>query len=114
VLQLSCLDASLAMKPIFAKFQTVVITSGTLSPLDLYPRILSFRPVAIASLGMTLTRDCLCPVVLTRGADQAPVSTKFDMRDDPQVTRNYGQLYPQPVPQPVPQLYQQLGSAARV
>jgi len=32
---------------------------------------------------MTLTRDCLCPVVITRGADQQAVSTKFDMRDDP-------------------------------
>lgn len=28
-------------------------------------------------------RDCLCPVVLTRGADQNPVSTKFDLRSDP-------------------------------
>ena len=28
-------------------------------------------------------RDCMCPVVLTRGADQQPVSTKFDMRTDP-------------------------------
>lgn len=37
-LQLSCLDASLAMKPIFSKFQSVVITSGTLSPIDLYPK----------------------------------------------------------------------------
>jgi hypothetical protein len=25
----------------------------------------------------------MCPVVLTRGADQQPVSTKFDMRTDP-------------------------------
>jgi hypothetical protein len=48
----------------------VVITSGTLSPLNLYPRILDFHPVSIASLNMTLTRDCLCPVVLTRGTDQ--------------------------------------------
>ncbi len=30
-----------------------------------------------------LCRDCLCPVVLTRGADQNPVSTKFDLRSDP-------------------------------
>ena len=37
-------------------------------------------------------RDCLCPVVLTRGADQAPVSTKFDMRSDPNVIRNYGKM----------------------
>lgn len=54
--QLSCLDASLAVKPVFDKFQTVVITSGTLSPIDLYPRILNFNPVAIQSFTMTLTR----------------------------------------------------------
>jgi DNA excision repair protein ERCC-2 len=58
VLQLSCLDASLAVRPVFSKFQTVVITSGTLSPIDLYPRILNFNPVAIQSFAMTLTR---CP-----------------------------------------------------
>jgi DNA excision repair protein ERCC-2 len=34
----SCLDASLAMRPVFAKFQSVVITSGTLSPMNLYPK----------------------------------------------------------------------------
>lgn len=90
IIQLSCLDASLAMKPVFTKYHTVVITSGTLSPIDLYPKILNFHPVALTSLNMTLTRDCLCPVVVTRGADQLPVSTKFDMRSDPGVIRNYG------------------------
>ena len=34
----SCLDASLAMRPVFSKFQSVVITSGTLSPMNLYPK----------------------------------------------------------------------------
>ena len=58
-LQLSCLDASLAVRPVFQKFQTVVITSGTLSPIDLYPRILNFNPVAIQSFAMTLTRYIL-------------------------------------------------------
>ena len=47
VLQLSCLDASLAMQPIFAKFTSVIITSGTLSPIDLYPRILDFEPAGM-------------------------------------------------------------------
>lgn len=83
VMQLACLDASLAMKPVFQKFQSVVITSGTLSPIDLYPKLLDFHPVSIQSLSMTLTRDCLCPVVLTRGTDQMPVSTKYEMRNDP-------------------------------
>jgi hypothetical protein len=55
---------------------TQVITSGTLSPIDLYPKILNFHPVVIQSFPMTLTRECICPLVLTRGSDQLPVSTK--------------------------------------
>jgi DNA excision repair protein ERCC-2 len=92
VFQLCCLDASLAVRPVFEKFQSVFITSGTLSPIELYPRLLSFNPVCISSLPMTLTRECLCPVVITRGADQQAVSTKFDMRDDPGVIQNYGRI----------------------
>ena len=34
----------------------------------------------------------MCPVVLTRGSDQQAVSTKFDMRDDDHVIRNYGRM----------------------
>ncbi|PKA64061.1 DNA repair helicase UVH6 [Apostasia shenzhenica] len=92
VLQLSCHDASLAIKPVFDRFQSVIITSGTLSPIDLYPRLLNFNPVISRSFRMSLTRDCICPMVLTRGSDQLPVSTKFDMRSDPGVVRNYGRL----------------------
>ncbi|XP_058072574.1 general transcription and DNA repair factor IIH helicase subunit XPD isoform X1 [Magnolia sinica] len=92
VLQLSCHDASLAIQPVFQRFQSVIITSGTLSPIDLYPRLLNFNPVISRSFTMSLTRDCICPMVLTRGSDQLPVSTKFDMRSDPGVVRNYGRL----------------------
>ncbi|KAL2939574.1 General transcription and DNA repair factor IIH helicase subunit XPD [Bienertia sinuspersici] len=92
ILQLSCHDASLAIKPVFERFQTVVITSGTLSPIDLYPRLLNFNPVVSRSFTMSLTRECICPMVLTRGSDQLPVSTKYDMRSDPGVARNYGRL----------------------
>ncbi|KAF1899171.1 hypothetical protein Lal_00019293 [Lupinus albus] len=92
VLQLCCNDASLAIKPVFERFQSVVITSGTLSPIDLYPRLLNFNPVISRSFKMSLTRDCICPMVLTRGSDQLPISTKFDMRSDLGVVRNYGRL----------------------
>jgi DNA excision repair protein ERCC-2 len=43
-IQLSCLDASLAIAPVFKRFSSVVITSGTLSPIDLYPKLLQFEP----------------------------------------------------------------------
>lgn len=35
ILHFSCLDSSIAMRPIFRRFQSVVITSGTLSPMDM-------------------------------------------------------------------------------
>lgn len=63
ILHFSCLDSSIAMKPVFDRFQSVVITSGTLSPLDMYPKILDFHPVIMSSFTMTLARPCLLPMV---------------------------------------------------
>ena len=40
VLYFACLDASIAIKPVFDRFKSVIITSGTLSPLEMYPKIL--------------------------------------------------------------------------
>eukprot|EP00916_Digyalum_oweni_P004076 GHVL01007246.1.p1 GENE.GHVL01007246.1~~GHVL01007246.1.p1 ORF type:complete len:581 (-),score=112.10 GHVL01007246.1:142-1836(-) len=92
LLQLSCLDSSLAMKPVFERFQSVILTSGTISPLNLYPKLLNFKPVLTESLPMSLDRNCLCPLIVTRGADQVPISSKFDLRDDLSVISNYGKL----------------------
>ena len=92
VLQLSCMDASLAVAPVFQRFRSVIITSGTLSPLDFYPKLLHFHPVISRSFRMTLTRKCICPMIISRGNDQTPLSSKFDLRNDPAVTRNFGSL----------------------
>lgn len=91
-LQLCCLDASLAMKAVFDRFKTVVITSGTLSPLDTYHRMLNFTPVVSASMAMSLSANCIRPIIVTRGADQIPLTSKFDLRGDTGVTQNYGRL----------------------
>uniref|UniRef100_A0A674GVZ2 General transcription and DNA repair factor IIH helicase subunit XPD n=1 Tax=Taeniopygia guttata TaxID=59729 RepID=A0A674GVZ2_TAEGU len=92
VLHFSCLDASIAIRPVFERFQSVIITSGTLSPLEFYPKILGFRPVTMATFSMTLARECLCPMIVGRGNDQVAMSSKFETREDIAVTRNYGQL----------------------
>nr|CAB3243287.1 TFIIH basal transcription factor complex helicase XPD subunit-like [Phallusia mammillata] len=92
VMHFSCMDASIAIKPVFSRFQSVIITSGTLSPLDMYPRILDFQPVTMATFTMTLARQCLCPMVITRGNDQVAISSKFESREDVAVIRNYGNL----------------------
>jgi DNA excision repair protein ERCC-2 len=92
VLQLACLDASLAMKPVFSRFHTVVLTSGTISPMNLYAKILGFTPVVVKSLSMSLQRRAICPIIVSRGPDQVAISSKFDCRSDTAVTRNYGSL----------------------
>ncbi|RUS24950.1 DNA repair helicase, partial [Jimgerdemannia flammicorona] len=92
ILHFTCLDASIAMRPIFDRFGTVVITSGTLSPLDMYPKILSFKAVVQESYTMTLTRNCFLPLVIARGSDQVAISSKFEVRNDPAVVRNFGQI----------------------
>ncbi|EGC30807.1 hypothetical protein DICPUDRAFT_50564 [Dictyostelium purpureum] len=92
IFQFCCLDASIGMKPIFDRFRSVIITSGTLSPLDIYTKMLNFRPKVIEKLSMSLNRNCICPCILTRGSDQISISTKFDVRSDTAVVRNYGSL----------------------
>jgi len=89
---LACLDASLAMSAVSSKFSRIVITSGTLSPPGMIPRMIGLRPVVTLSLSMSLTRPPICPLVISRGNDQSPISTKFDMRFKPDVIRNYAQL----------------------
>ncbi|XP_064485042.1 general transcription and DNA repair factor IIH helicase subunit XPD-like isoform X2 [Ornithodoros turicata] len=92
VLHFSCMDASIAVKPVFERFQSVIITSGTLSPLDMYPKILDFRPVVTASFTITLARPSICPMIVSKGNDQVAMSSKFETRDDIAVVRNYGTL----------------------
>uniref|UniRef100_A0A7N6B7P5 DNA 5'-3' helicase n=1 Tax=Anabas testudineus TaxID=64144 RepID=A0A7N6B7P5_ANATE len=78
--------------PIFKKIYYSLTNTITLSPLDIYPRILDFRPVTMASFTMTLARTCLCPLIVGRGNDQVALSSKFETREDFAVIRNYGNL----------------------
>jgi DNA excision repair protein ERCC-2 len=92
VLYFACLDASLAIKPVFERFKSVIITSGTLSPLEMYPKILDFRAANTVSLPMTLARPVICPLIVGRGNDQVSISSRYEARDDIAVIRNYGLL----------------------
>jgi DNA excision repair protein ERCC-2 len=88
----SCLDATFAIKPVFERFSSVIITSGTLSPMELYPTLLGFNPFIVATYPMTLVRNCFLPLIVTRGSDQGEVSSKFEVRNDLAVVRNYANI----------------------
>ena len=93
LIQLCCLDSSIAIKPVLSRFQSVIITSGTLSPIELYPKLLDFQPVIRSSLPMSTFRPCLRPLIVTKGNDQVPISTRFESRNDGDVILNYGKLF---------------------
>ena len=92
ILHFTCLDASIAIKPVFDRFSSVIITSGTISPLDMYPKMLKFETVIQESYAMTLARRSFLPMIVTKGSDQVSISSRFEIRNDPSVVRNYGSL----------------------
>ncbi|KAI9727254.1 MAG: DNA-dependent ATPase of the nucleotide excision repair factor 4 complex [Chrysothrix sp. TS-e1954] len=92
VMHFTCLDAAIAIKPVFERFSSVIITSGTISPLEMYPKMLGFSTIVQESYAMTLARRSFLPLIVTRGSDQSAVSSGFDERNDPPVVRNYGNL----------------------
>lgn len=92
ILHFTCLDAAIAIKPVFDRFSSVIITSGTISPLEMYPKMLGFTTVVQESYSMTLARRSFLPMIVTRGSDQGAISSGFQIRNDPSVVRNYGNL----------------------
>ncbi|SMY25734.1 unnamed protein product [Zymoseptoria tritici ST99CH_1A5] len=92
ILHFTCLDAAIAIKPVFDRFSSVIITSGTISPLEMYPKMLGFTAVVQESYAMTLARRSFLPMIVTRGSDQGQMSSDFQTRSDPGNIRNYGAL----------------------
>ncbi|KAG7004821.1 general transcription and DNA repair factor IIH helicase subunit XPD [Physcia stellaris] len=92
ILHFACLDAAIAIKPVFDRFSSVIITSGTISPLEMYPKMLGFNTVVQESYSMTLARRSFLPMIVTRGGDQSAISSGFKIRNEPGVVRNYGSL----------------------
>lgn len=92
LLQLVCLDASLALRHVLEKFSSVILTSGTLSPLSMYAKIMNITPVVSTSLPMSISRPCIHPIIVAKGNDQQVLTTQFNSREDPSVIRNYGHL----------------------
>lgn len=69
-----------------------LLNLSALSPIDLYPKLLQFEPCISESLHMSTFRQCIRPLVITRGSDQLAVSTKYEDRNDVGVVRNYGAM----------------------
>jgi len=54
--------------------------------------MLQFTPVVQESYSMSLDRNSFLPIVITRGSDQLAISSRFEVRNDPAVVRNFGSI----------------------
>lgn len=89
VIRTVCVDASLALREMFSRYRSVILTSGTLSPLEIYPKILGFTPVVSKSFQMTLSRKCIAPVIVTRSSESVSITAEeitssFKVRTNPE------------------------------
>jgi DNA excision repair protein ERCC-2 len=85
-------EASLAMKLPLQLFPIMLITSATLSPLEMFPKLLGLRPALLESIPAISSRKCLLPLIVCKGQDQTLLSSRFQSRDEPQTPRNYALL----------------------
>ena len=87
-MQLACVDASIAVKPVFENRS--VVTPLVHCLLRDVSQVVGFSSSGTFYFEMSTFRSCLLPV--TKGADQTPISTRFEVREDDPVLRNYGNL----------------------
>ena len=92
ILQFYCMDASIATQPVFDRYQNVILTSGTISPIDMYAKILNFKPQIVKAFDIQLPRNAIRPLIVTKGLDQTPITSKFDERDNKGNIKNQGRL----------------------
>jgi Rad3-related DNA helicase len=53
---------------------------------------LPFRGLTLASIRLSVDRQNLLPLVVVRGADQSEITSRFDLRTEPAIVKNYAAL----------------------
>ena len=91
-LQLVCLDPSIAFKGLSKKTNLLFLTSGTMTPLSIYSKVLSLNNIRTVSIEPPKSRGNFLPMIVTRANDLTPLTTEFNERGNTLITKNYGLL----------------------
>ncbi len=79
--RLVCLDPSLLLKPLFSNARSVIICSGTLSPLDLHSEILGIPHAIKKSFSSITSKENILLLQVSRGhSPKDRLTTKFSAR----------------------------------
>ena len=96
-LELVCLDPSVVFgRMVVRRFDCCVLTSGTMSPQDMYARMLGFTPALQCSLGISFHRDAVLPLVVsstvTAAKETFVLTSRMEDRSNDNILRGYGLL----------------------
>ena len=96
-LELICLNPEIIFKQmVVRRYNDIVLTSGTMSPLDMYPKMLGFRANLQQSFEITFHREAVLPIVVSRTITAAKevfsLTSKMEDRQDANILRGYGLL----------------------
>ena len=92
-----CLDPSLALKPIISRAKSVIFTSGSMSQIRDYSKILNIETSDEYCCDITvrndypLRRNTLSPLIVTKGPDTSITNSSSEIENQGNV-RNIGNL----------------------
>jgi len=85
-----CLDSSLAFSQIIDQPYAIILTSGTLSPLEGLEERLGIKAKIKKSYSPTISKGNILAMILTRGIHGKPLTTKYEARDE-ETALEYGE-----------------------
>ena len=85
-----CLDPSLAFNQIADQPHALILTSGTLSPLQGLEERLGIKAKIKKTYPPTITKGNILAIILTRGIHGKPLTTKYEARDE-ETALEYGE-----------------------
>ncbi len=80
------------MKKLKEKVNSVILTSGTISPMEMYSTILGFDNVLTKSITPYWIRNSINPLIVTKASDQSSLTSAFVERGNSVVSKNYGEF----------------------
>ena len=96
-LELICLNPEIIFqKMVVERFNDIVLTSGTMSPLDMYPKMLGFKANLQQSFDISFHREAVLPIVVSRtitaAKEEFALTSKMEDRTNDNILRGYGLL----------------------
>jgi DNA excision repair protein ERCC-2 len=63
-----------------------------MSPLEMYPKMLNFKPKIVESINIDLARNSINPLIVTKGLEHLELSSEYTARGNIEITKSFGSM----------------------